>query len=69
VLAGYLGNGLVQEHLKGKYHCTIDLLFDQFRNVLCAWCTKFCTAQRPISKTVKQEVNRTVILPLKVFPD
>jgi len=33
-------NGLViqiKEHLKGKYHCTVDLLFDQFRNVrLCS---------------------------------
>jgi len=31
---------LYREHLKGKYHCTVDLLFDQFRNVaLCS--TKF----------------------------
>jgi len=31
---------LAREHLRGKYHCTVDLLFDQFRNVhLCS--TKF----------------------------
>jgi len=38
--------GLFREHLKGKYHCTIDLLFDRFRNILCIWCTEFCIAQR-----------------------
>ena len=54
--------GVAREHLKGNYHCTVDLLFDQFRNILCAWCTEFCTAQRHIPKPVKQEVNRTVIL-------
>jgi len=27
---------LYREHLRGKYHCTVDLLFDRFRNVpLC----------------------------------
>jgi len=55
-----------REHLKGKYHCTVDLLFDRFRNVRCAWCPGFFTAHIP--KLVKQEVNRTVILPLLVFP-
>jgi len=32
---------------------------------LYAGCTEFCTAPMHISKPVKQEVNRTVILPLK----
>jgi len=30
-----------------------------------AGCTEFCTAQMHISKPVKQEVNRAVILPPK----
>jgi len=30
---------------------------------LRTWCTEFFTAQTHISKLVKQEVNRTVILP------
>jgi len=29
-----------REHLRGKYHCTVDLLFDRFRNVLLC-ITKF----------------------------
>jgi len=50
--------------LRGKYHCTVDLLFDQFSNVhLCN--TKFSAPNaKYISKPVKQEVNCTVILPL-----
>jgi len=32
-----------REHLRGKYHCTIDLLYDWFGNVpLCS--TKFCAS-------------------------
>jgi len=29
---------------------------------VCAGCTQFCTAKKHISKLVKEEVNRTVIL-------
>jgi len=32
---------------------------------VCTGRTEFCTAQTHISKPVKQEVNRTVILPLQ----
>jgi len=28
---------LSREHLRGKYHCTVDLLFDWFRNVPLCW--------------------------------
>ena len=54
----------IREHLKGKYHFTVDLLFDWFRNVpLCS--TKFSApSAKYISKLVVQEVNRTAILPL-----
>ncbi len=51
----------------GKYHCTIDLLFD--------WLGLVCFAKKIVirhtadSKPVKQEVNGTVILPLLVFSD
>ena len=50
---------LCREHLKGKYHCTIDLLFDWFGNVpLCS--TKFSApSMKNISKPVKQEVSDT----------
>jgi hypothetical protein len=44
----------------GKYHCTIDLLFDWFELVYLA--------NKNNSKPVKQEVNDTVILPPLVFP-
>jgi len=30
----------IREDLRGKYHCTVHLLFDQFRNV-CLCSTKF----------------------------
>jgi len=48
---------------QGKYHCTVDLLFDQFRNVpLCS--TKLSApSMMYISILVKQEVNCTVIHP------
>ncbi len=49
--------GLYREYYRGKYHCSIDLLFD--------WFVSCHTAN---SKPVKQEVNRTVILPPLVFP-
>ena len=26
-----------REHLSGKYHCTVDLLFDRFRNTRLCW--------------------------------
>jgi len=65
----FLGGGVAQilalfrEHLKGKSHCTIDLLICRFRNVLLC-STKFSApSEKCISKPVKQEVNLTVILP------
>jgi hypothetical protein len=55
---------------RGKYHCTIDLLFDWFGLVCCAnKKTKIVSRHTADSKPVKQEVNSTVILPLLVFPD
>jgi hypothetical protein len=50
----------------GKYHCTIDLLFDcldvyfEKNNIVS------CYTADP--KPVKEEVNRTVILASLVFP-
>jgi hypothetical protein len=55
---------LEQGVLKGKYHCTIDLLSDWFR-LACLVCkTKTVSIHTADSKPVKQEVNGTVILPL-----
>jgi hypothetical protein len=50
----------------GKYHCTIDLLFDWFGLVCFA---KIVICHTADSKPVQQEVNSTVILPPLVFPD
>ncbi len=33
--------GQTREYLRGKYHCTIDLLFDWFR-ISCMTTDKFC---------------------------
>jgi hypothetical protein len=55
---------LNQGILKGKYHCTVDLLFDWFGLVCFANKHKNCRKSKP----VKQEVNGTVILPPLVFP-
>ncbi len=48
---------------KGKYHCTIDLLLDWFRKSVLQIKTKIVSCHRADSKSVKQEVNGTVILP------
>ena len=50
----------------GKYHCTIDLLFDWFG--LVCFANKNVSCHTADSKPVKQEVNGTVILPHLVFP-
>ncbi len=52
----------------GKYHCTIDLLFDWFGLVCFANKNKNFSCHTADSKPVKQEVNGTVILPPLVFP-
>jgi hypothetical protein len=50
----------------GKYHCTVDLLFD--------WSGLICFAKKNVCchkddyKPVEQEVNCTVIHPPLVFP-
>ncbi len=49
--------------LKGKYHLTVDLLFDWFGLVCFANNKKIATCHTADSKQVKQEVNSTVILP------
>jgi hypothetical protein len=55
--------------LCGKYHCTIDLLFDWFGLVCVLQIkTKIVSCHTTDSKPVKQEVNGTVILPPLVFP-
>jgi hypothetical protein len=53
--------------LKGKYHCTINLLFDWFVLVCFANKTKLFSKHTADSKPVKQEVNGTVILPPLAF--
>jgi hypothetical protein len=53
----------------GKYHFTIDLLFDWFGIVVLQIKTKIVSCYIADSKPVKQEVNGTVILPPLVFPD
>jgi hypothetical protein len=59
---------LWQGILKGKYHCTVDLLFDWFGFVLQIK-TKIVSCFTANSKPIKQEVNGTVILPPLVFHD
>ncbi len=59
--------GRRQGILKGKCHCTIDLLFDWFE--LVCFAKKNVNSQTADSKPVKQEVNSTVILPPLVFPE
>ncbi len=59
-----------REYKRGKYHCTIDLLFDWFGLVCFAYKkTKIVSLHTADSKPVKQEVNNTVILPPLVFPE
>ncbi len=57
-----------QGKLRGKYHCTCDLLFDWFGLVCFANKNKKCQLSSANSKPVKQEVNGTMILPPLVFP-
>ncbi len=58
----------IREHLRGKYHCTIDLLFDWF-GISCLTNDNFFVfiCKTDLSKPVKQEFNGTVILPPLVF--
>jgi hypothetical protein len=51
---------------KGGYHCTVGLLVDLFGSACFANKNKNCY-HTVDSKVVKQEVNRTVILPPLVF--
>jgi hypothetical protein len=53
---------------KGKYHCTVDLLFDWLGLVCFQIKTKIVSCHTAESKPVKQKVNGTVILPPLVFP-
>jgi hypothetical protein len=57
---------LFREYQRGKYHCTVDLLFDWFG--LVCFANKIVSCHTADSKQVKQEVNSTVILPPLVFP-
>ncbi len=60
------GKTPIREYLRGKYHCTIDLLFDWFG--LVCFAKKIVSCHTADSKPVKQEVNSTAILPPLVFP-
>jgi hypothetical protein len=62
---GWMSNTQARVYLRGKYHCTIDLLFDWFGLVCFANKNKNRTAH---SKAVKQEVNSTEIIAALVFP-
>jgi hypothetical protein len=55
-----------REYLRGRYHCTIDLLFD--KPVFLEIKTKIVSFHTADSKPVKQVVNSTEILPPLVFP-
>jgi hypothetical protein len=56
---------LSREYQRGKYHCTVDLLFDWFGLVCFPYKkqTKNVSSHTADYKPVKQEVNATVILP------
>jgi hypothetical protein len=56
------------KNLRGKYHCTVDLLIDRFGLVSLQIKTKIGCSHTADSTLVKQEVNGTVILPPLVFP-
>ncbi len=60
---------LGREYLRGKYHCTVDLLFDWF-GISCMTTDNFCfyLRNRLIQTSQKKEVNGTVILSFLVFP-
>jgi hypothetical protein len=62
---GQKSKSLSREYLSGKYHCTIDPLFDWF-GFVCLRTDFFCITDD--SKPVKREVNGTMILPHLVFP-
>jgi len=59
---------IIQGILKGKYHCTIDLLCDWLGLFCFANKTKIVSCHTADTKPVKQEVNSRVILPPLVFP-
>jgi hypothetical protein len=54
-----------REYWRGKYYCTIHLLFDWF-GISCMTTDNFFKTD--LYKPVKQEVNGTVILPPLGFP-
>ncbi len=58
---------LIREYLRGRYHCTVDLLFDWFGLACFANKNKNCELSYSCFQPVKQEVNGTVILPPLVF--
>jgi hypothetical protein len=65
----WVHNGSIQGILKGKYHCTIDLLFGWF-GIRCMTTDNFgFYLQNRLIQPVKQVVNGTLILPSLVFPD
>jgi hypothetical protein len=68
LILGFWVERSTQGILKGKYHCTVDLLFDWFGLVFLQIKTKIVSCHTADSKPVKQEVNGTVILPPLVFP-
>ncbi len=75
VAASGTGTALIGQNqgmLKGKYHCTVDLLFD-WLGISCMTTDNFCFylhyLQNRHFKPLKQEVNSTMILPPLVFPD
>jgi hypothetical protein len=56
-----------REYLRGKYHCTVDLLIDWF-GISCMITDTFCFyLQNRLIQTSQQEVNGTMILPPLVF--
>jgi hypothetical protein len=56
------------EYLKGKYHCTFDLLFG-LESIVSQLTIFVFICNTDYYKPVKQEVNGTVILPPLVFPE
>jgi hypothetical protein len=58
-----------REYKRGKYHCTVDLLFDWFGIVCLQIKTKIVSCRTADSTPDKQQVNGTVILPPLVFPE
>jgi hypothetical protein len=60
-------HSLIREYLRGKYHYSVDLLFDWFGLICFVNETNIVSCPTADSKPVRQEVNSTLVFPGKVL--